>query len=192
VQVEVLRRGRSVSTCAARLIQHGEVVAHAVGVLAASRGDHAAQLGLEPPAMRPWRDVPVVPVGPPQAPVFAQHCEFRPEGAPPFSGVPEAMACGWVRLHRPGPVRDAAELIALADVWWPAHFASLTAPQAIGTVTFTLDLVGDVTVGNHEAPVYHRGRILAGQQGYLVEQRELWSEQGHLLAINQQTIAQLG
>lgn len=192
VRADLLRRSRNVSTYATWLFQHGEVVAHATGVLAASRGEQGTHLGIEPPAMPPWRDVPVVPVGPPRAPAFARHCEFRPAGAPPFSGVAETTACGWVRLHRPGPVRNAAEVMALVDAWWPAHFAGLAAPQAIATVAFTLDLVGDVAAGDRDAPACHRGRILAGQQGYLVEQRELWSEDGRLLAVNQQTIAQLG
>jgi hypothetical protein len=59
-------------------------------------------------------------------------------------------------------------------------------------VAFTLDLVGDVAAGDRDAPAYHRGRVLAAQQGYLVEQRELRSEDVRLLAVNQQTIAQLG
>ena len=39
------------------------------------------------------------------------------------------------------------------------------------------------------AAVFHRAEAVAAQDGYSVELRELWSEDGELLTLNQQTIA---
>jgi hypothetical protein len=189
LRVDTLRRGGSVTTTAARLVQDGEVAAHAVGVLGRQRVDAPRPPGLAPPAPRPWHDTPPVRLPPASAPVFTQWFEFRPDGPPPFSGAPAAIASGWIRLKQPGPVRDAAETVALIDAWWPAHFASDGGPRPIATISFTLDLVSDVTGLDREAPLYHRARLLAARQGYLVEQREIWTPAGGLVAINTQTIA---
>jgi hypothetical protein len=40
-----------------------------------------------------------------------------------------------------------------------------------------------------EAPFSFRSRAVAEAEGYTVEMRELWGEDGRLVALNQQTIA---
>lgn len=185
IRVEVLRRGTGMTTIAARLLQGGEVVAHGVGLLARARDD-AAHDGMEPPAMSPWRDCPPLEgFGPP----FARHVEFRPRGVLPFTSSPEARAEGWVRLRAPGSARDAALLAALADATWPSLFARMSEPRVLSTVSYTLQIVGTLEGLDPEAPLYHRGRALASRDGFTAELRELWGEDGRLVALNQQTFA---
>jgi acyl-coenzyme A thioesterase PaaI-like protein len=194
VQAETLRRGKHVSMAAARLLQEGEVVAHAACVFARARRDDWQWTGLAAPAgaRSDWRSVPPVPPAVPVAPVFTQWCEFRSDGPAPFSGAARPDATGWIRFTHPGPVRDVAEVAALIDAWWPAHFPVERSPRPIATVSFTFDAVADVSTLDREAPLYHRGSVLAARDGYLVEQRELWSPAGELVAINTQTVAILG
>ena len=40
-----------------------------------------------------------------------------------------------------------------------------------------------------EAPLFYRGRMLGGRDGYAVEARELWGEDRRLVALNQQIFA---
>lgn len=40
---------------------------------------------------------------------------------------------------------------------------------------------------NPEAPFFIRAKLVAADQGYAVENREVWGEDGRLLALNQQT-----
>ena len=42
----------------------------------------------------------------------------------PFTGAKEAVAQGWVRARHPLPALGAAEVVALADVWWPSALAT--------------------------------------------------------------------
>jgi len=190
IRVERLRTGTGVSTLAARLERDGEVLAHMVGVLGKQRAGDTDFCALPAPVMPPWREVPVdLPVRGPFAPSFAQHFEYRPLGAPPFSGAPEAVAAGWVRPRDPGPARDAACVTALADAWWPALFSRLTAPRPVATVTFTLELLDGLLGLDPEAPLFHSASAVASRGGYMVEMRELRGEDGRIVALNQQTLA---
>lgn len=189
LRVERLRAGTGVSTLAARAVQKGDVVAHAVAVLGRARAGDADHLDLAPPAMKPWRDVPVVPIGAPFGPVFAQHFEYRPTGPAPFSRGERAVASGWVRPREPGPARDAAYVVALADAWWPAIYARLSEPRPTATIAFTLELVGDCEGLADDAPLFHTAEGLVARDGYSVELRQLWGEDGRIVALNQQTFA---
>jgi hypothetical protein len=189
VQVERLRTGTGVSTLAARLSRDGEVLAHTVGVFGKRRVSGLDQCEISRPLLPPWRDVPVAPIEPPIGPAFARFMELRVVGPLPHTGASEPVASGWVRPKDPGPARDAPFVAAMADAWWPSFFSRMPAPRPAATVAFTLQLLGDLAGLDPEAPLFHRGRTVAGQDGYMVEMRELWGEDGRLLALNQQTFA---
>jgi hypothetical protein len=187
VVVEILRAGNAVTTAAVRLVQHGEVQAHGVGVLGKHRpvGVATHTLIAPPKALAtPWRDVPPAPLTS-FAPTFAEHAELRVIGPLPFTGASEARLEGWVRWKHPGTRRDAAFLAACADSYWPARFAIERAPRPMATIAFTFQPLAPAPQG--DAAIFYRAAMLAEDAGYCVEQRELWSETGELLALNQQT-----
>ena len=190
LHVSVLREGNAVTTSSARLVQGGQAVAHAVGVLGRAREGAAnvSALALSPPRPPAWTSVEAAPVEPPLGPVFAQHLEFRPLGAFPFSGEPHTRVEGWVRFKDPEPVRDAAWLAGLCDSHWPVMLTRETGPRPMSTIAFTLQPFVEHLAGlTADAFVFYRANLLAVDQGYCVEQRELWNEAGQLLALNQQT-----
>lgn len=186
IAVEILRAGSGVTTVAARLVQAGEVCAHAVLALGKPRAPHHS-LELAPPALPPWSEVPVAPLTPPVAPVFTSHVEFRPTGGVPFSGRPSPETTGYVRFRRPGARRGDEFLVAMADCWWPAMLAAETTFRPAATLTFAYEAVGDLAGEDPDAPLAYRGRVLAAREGYAVETRELWTATGRLLVLNQQT-----
>lgn len=185
--VETLRTGTGVTTLAVRLVQAGEVQAHAVAVHARTRDASLQWNELRPPEFTPAREQPLG--TPDEAPVFARHCEFRPVHAPLFTGGDEARAEGWFRFKQPPQQRDAAYLAMLCDGWWPALFSRLTTPRPTATLAFTFQPLADITQLDPDQPVYHRARAVAMHAGYSVEFREIWSPAGELLALNQQTFA---
>ncbi len=185
VVVEILRAGNAVTTAAVRLVQHGEVQAHGVGVL----GKHriaATHTHIAPPQAlaTSWRDVPAVPLTS-FTPAFAEHAELRLIGPLPFAGGTEARLEGWVRWKQPGTRRDAAFLAACCDSYWPARFSIERAPRPMATIAFTFQPLAPAPQG--DTAIFYRAAMLAEDAGYCVEQRELWSEAGELLALNQQT-----
>jgi acyl-CoA thioesterase len=203
--VEVLRGGSSVTVARAALRQAGETRAHAVAVLAAARpaARGIAWRELEPPRAPPWREVPPAPVAEPTAPEptapeptapdlsaheFARHFEYRiVEGLPTAGGA--ARCVGWIRPRAPGPLRDAGHVAALADAWYPAFLVRAGAMRPIATIAYTLDLLADLDGLDPEAPLLYRGTVPVCGDGYFLETRELWGEDGRLVAINQQTFA---
>ena len=191
IAVEVLRGGSSVTVARAALSQAGETRTHAVAVLAASR-PAAAQIAwrdLEPPEAPPWREVQAVPpIGSGPTPEFAQHFEYRlVEGVPLTGGA--ARCVGWIRPRAPGERRDAGYLAALADAWFPALIVRGREVRPMATIAFTLDLIDGLDGLDPAAPLLYRGTVPICGDGYFLETRELWGEDGRLVAINHQTFA---
>lgn len=191
IAVEMLRHGKNVSTLRASLSQHGEIRSHAVAIVGASRASTAgiAWNELARPAPPPWRDLACMPMaGPGPWPEFAQHFEYRVvDGIPMTGGAPRAL--GWLRAREPGPERDAGYIAAMIDAWWPTAYVRWTAPRPMATIAFTLDIVGGFDGLDPAAPLIYRAASPVCADGFFLETRELWGEDGRLIAINQQTFA---
>lgn len=187
ISVEPLRHGKNVSTLRAQLSQHGEIRSHAVAIVGASRAGSAA-LGwndLSPPQAPPWATIEPVPTAGVE---FAQHFEYRIVEGIPMTGK-ASRAVGWVRSRDPGTGRGAGYLAALIDAWWPTAFNRFTAMRPMATIAFTLDILGGLDGLDPAAPLLYRAVAPVCADGYFVETRELWGEDGRLLAINHQTFA---
>jgi hypothetical protein len=191
IQTAHLRRGNGLSSWNATLLQQGQGLVRTSAVLARARNTEPPRLHTERPRPAlPWKETPNVPehlMG--FAPVFTKHLDFRLLGPGPFTGAKEPVSEGWVRFATPPASLGAAEVVALADAWWPAVYATSTVPRPVGTVAFSLQYFPPEEPFDPAVPFHYRARVLAEQDGYLVEMRELWTEGGRLVALNQQTIA---
>jgi acyl-CoA thioesterase len=186
--VDILRSGNSVTVARAALAQGGEVNTHAVAVLAASRPvtDPPTWRELTRPASPPWRELAEIPFDD-SFPEFARHFEYRHVTGVPFSGA-AAQTIGWVRPREPGEPRDAAFLAAVVDAWWPAAMVRMQGHRPLATIGFTLELI-DEPRDLGDAPLLYRGTVPVAGDGYFLETRELWTDDGRLLALNHQTFA---
>jgi hypothetical protein len=202
LEVETLRRGSATNTLAVRMRDgDGGLLAHGVVVLGTARRgdgmpDGPAWLAVEPPAeLAAGPDaVPVIPVGPPLAPDFTVHLEFRPVIGVPYQGLDTDVTSGWVRPRGPVSRADAGVVAALADAWWIAVVARLDRVRPAATIAFALELPLDPAALPRDAdgglaPLFHRGRTIAAREGYTVETRELWTVDGRLVSWNTQTVA---
>ena len=185
IVVETLRRGNNLSNLDARLIQNGEVQARASAVLSVPRASVAAP-ARTPPAAPGWDALVDLGMGPPHAPVFTSHIEYRSATAAPFAGSDGTL--GWLRPRAPLARLDAPALIAMLDAWWPAIFAIEGRPRPVATVSFTAELLRPLASLQADLPLLHVGRVAAISEGFFVEFRELW-QGDHLVAMNQQTFA---
>lgn len=188
IAASTLRSGNNTRVVELRIEQAGEIQSHAVLLFGKARSTDCDNAPVAP-TLGDWREIPVAPVEPPLGPVFASHFEYRVVEGIPLSGEEEAVSVGWIRPKAPGDERGPAYLASCIDAWWPAAMARLESPRPFGTVTFTFEVLGDLTGLDPNAPLLHSGRQIAGRDGYLVEFRELRGEDGRLLAMNQQTMA---
>lgn len=189
IAIEVLRRGNNVTAVRAAMSQHGEVRAHAVAVLAATRGGDAPPPewnDIVAPALPHWSELP------PRGGVagaqggFASHFEWRlVEGMPASRGA--AVALGWIRAIHPGERRGPAYIAAMIDAWWPASLNRLPAIRPMATLAFSLDIAGSTDELAPDAPLIYRATSPVSRDGYCLETRELWSPDGQLIAVNHQT-----
>lgn len=188
LRVAAVRQGSGASTWQAWLDHEGETLAVATAVLGRARaGEAAADMAkVESP---PWTEVAVAPVGPPIAPRFLQHFELRPTGPLPFSGG-EPRCAGFVRERgAPSRTRSAADVIALSDVYWPTFLVRQSAPRVLATVSFSLQLMAAPEELEATAPLFHQARELGRFGGFVAEQRDLFTPEGALVAVSQQTFA---
>jgi acyl-CoA thioesterase len=188
IAVSALRRGSGLSSWEARLTQNGEVLARASAIFGRERSRDHDVTELTRPVMKPWGEVETVVIAPPMGPRFARVYEYRPTGPMPFAGGDRAVTEGWVRLRKPAAM-DVAVLIGAVDAYWPASFARATAPRPMATVSFTFELMADPATLDASEPLYYRAVAAGGYGGFVAEQRELWTADGTLVALNPQTFA---
>ena len=189
IQVRTLRAGASALTLTASLLQEGQLKNHATAIFGRARRTEVEDwMVTQPPSWGDWRAQDPAPLGAPLAPVFTQHMEFRPQGVLPFSGSEALRAEGWIRPRVSGTRRDNAYLACLADAWWPVTYARLKMPRPMATIHFNIQFVGTWEGLDPQAPLFHESTSPVAQDGYTVELRNLWGEDGRLMAMNQQTV----
>lgn len=190
LEVRLLRRGSAVTTVEVALRQGDEIRARASFVLGGARKNPGSfpDMPSRAPASLDWERAPVVPMNAGSGfPVFAPHFEFRLVGAPPFQGGDVAEAGGWVRAKAAPGAIGHPEVVAYADVWWPAGFTSERAPRPAATIGFQLQWLVDPASLNGNEPLLCLSRVVGAHDGYLAETRELFAPDGRLVALNQQT-----
>ena len=190
VRVALVRRGKSLVSAEARLLQRGETVARATGLFGDDRPVEENWAPTPPPEVegaQPWERAPIVPSRhfPPN---FVRHLEMRPLGMP-FRGADEARVAGWVRFRIPPAQMGAAEVAALADAYYPGCFSRLSAPRPAATIAYSLHLTPAAQRVTPEQPLFFRSHAPQLGAGYSFEVRELWSPGGELVAYNPQTFA---
>ena len=191
VSIEVLRRGKNLTSIDARLSQQGEVLARASVSLGTPRKTSLSHAPAPvAPASVDWSSLQALPLGAPLGPVFAHHYEYRSFGPLPMSGGDKAETAGFVRAKARTSPLDAPAVIAMLDVFWPAMFSVEKQPHSVATVSFSAELVLDPRELSTEEPLLHVARLAAIDSGYMTEFRELWSGQ-RLVAMNQQVMALL-
>lgn len=190
VRVTALRQGSGTSAWRVEFLGETDVLASASVVLGQPRADDVPaqrDARLTMPESPPWRDVALVPLGPPMAPVFTQHLEFRPLSGFPYQGQGSDVL-SWVRFPD-GEACDAALALGMVDALWPAVLTTFTEVRPVATLTFAASLLVDPSTLDPDAPLLHHGRLVAVRDGYATETRELWTPDGRLAVLNTQVMA---
>lgn len=201
IEVQCLRQGSAMSTWAVSVIRShdGVLVAQSQIITGTPREVDTN------PDMNKWGTAtmpevtspdttPVVPVGPPFAPEFTTHLEFRPISPLPTAGN-TATSLGWIRLPSSTEKGDhwaAAELMGIIDGWWPASYTLMESMHPMATVAFSVHLLIDprtiAPINGERAPLLHEASVSSAFGGFTSELRRLWTPDGRLVAENLQSI----
>jgi hypothetical protein len=76
----------------------------------------------------------------------------------------------------------------MVDAWWPAVLPALIEFQPIATVTFAANLNVDPATVPADDRLLHHGWATTMADGYVSEQRHLWTTDGRLAVDNLQSI----
>lgn len=193
-ETSVLRAGRSATQAQVTLYQEGAPAAAALAAFGAPRestitvpSDAVTMPELpEPESIEPFPAIPGT------SPDFFQHVELRlADGGFPFSGAGTSHMTGWMRFREAPPVFDERHFVSLADAWPPAVIQMFSGPTPASSMTWTLEILDDVTAApdTHWAYAVHTDR--AGD-GYAHTHATIWHPDGRLVAISRQTVSVFG
>jgi acyl-CoA thioesterase len=181
IVLERQRGGRRVAAYAARIVQDGRLMVSANIVCSAAR-EASITRALEPPEAPAPAEVAVLEMPPsPMRPVVFERLEMRRVfGELPLAGAGEALAGGWMSIRGDDRPLDAARLVALCDLWWPAIFPVLRAPDGAPTLQLTVFLRD--TGWSARPPVLARFQTRTVTEGHFEERGVLFAADGRLLA----------
>jgi acyl-CoA thioesterase len=186
IDADVVRRGRSTTFTAARLVQDDRVVLAATAVFAApGRGlefDDGQRPAIVPPATLVGR-VDAEPDPPP----FVHNYDMR-LASPVLQGGPVAEVHGWMRLASPTEPLDACVLAAMADALPPASFGRATAPLGLPTIELHVLFRRPLPHPAVPAGAWIQGEVATrlATDGFSEEDCRLWGPDGTLLAQSRQ------
>ena len=186
VRAHVERAGRSLSSVTARLEQHGDLVALAVGALSAPRESPLLQDGLEMPDVEPpsAREFPAGRPGQEHPPPFTSKVTMETRfGVPMFTGAEHMEVGGWLGLREQRPV-DALTVAVLADSWFPAPWPRLRKLAPAPTVELTVHFRAPLPLP--DTLLLGRFRTRLAREGFFDEDGELWAPDGTLVARSRQ------
>jgi len=141
VEGVVLRAGRQITLCEARIVQAGILCAVVSVVFGANRASHM----IVKPAQRPERPGPeaaqALPFIPGVMPEFTKNFAYRfTDGSFPFCGGSEAVLGGWCR-HETEATRGVVGMLGLIDAWPPAVLPIAQRVVPASSITWTVHFV---------------------------------------------------
>jgi acyl-CoA thioesterase len=185
ITTEVIRAGRSLVTCAARLAQQGKPMAAALAAFSPAWPGEA------------WNDRPA-----PEAPSaetlgygglerpplpFLDYWDHRFTKGRVVDPKGRAETQGWIRLKDPEPI-DGPVVAAMTDAFPPAVFTRAAVPNPVPTVDLTIHFRAGLPMDGLEPDDFVLGqfRTRTVAEGFLEEDGELWTANGVLLAQSRQ------
>jgi acyl-CoA thioesterase len=183
VTTSIERVGKSRTSASARLDQDGETKAIALAAFS-SAWESIEWAEITIPTVAPSADVDTLPVTDGLTPRFFENFDARPViGDWPFTGATKALSGGWIRLSEPRALDDLAVAV-FADAWMPSVFVRLDRPMTVPTVDLTVHFRATLPPpeANPEDFVLVVFRSETAADGFFVEDGEIWSPRGTLIA----------
>ncbi|MCZ6501679.1 MAG: thioesterase family protein [Gammaproteobacteria bacterium] len=191
LHVNVEKKGRSLSTCTARLLQGERTIAISMATFASAREFYS---------FRDF-DMPVVPSPDDIAPTLRMnpnlvgHVPFRDHfdqrlaiGPIPPATADEGRVGGWTRFVNHREYDDLA-IVAISDSWFPGlNVKDTPVPMHAPTVDHSVHFLTSVPLDSIKIDDFLLVEFTThvAQEGYLLENGKIWSTDGDLIAQSRQ------
>jgi acyl-CoA thioesterase len=186
-EVDVVRRGRTMSNVHARTWSEDKLVGQAIATFARRR-DLAPLTPLRPP---PELASPVAPGEAPTDPRMSipnhRHFEMWPRvGSWPERRADVDRVGGWVRMIGE-PIVDERVLVMINDLWPPVAYHRWTVGHVAVSADITTQFRGALPAAIAPGePVFVQLRTVASAGGFVDEDTEVWTADGTLLCQGRQ------
>lgn len=196
LRTEILKRGRSISTCCALLTQGKRTIASATATFAEQR--LAIDFcDLQMPDVLPPDQIPVdsrMNAESPHFVPFRDHYDQRlAVGAIPPENNGSGLVGGWTRFKKPRVFDDLA-IMAISDSWFPSLSARQTSEKLQApTLDHTVHILADLPLASlrEDDFLLVEFSTQTAALGYLIENGRIWAPTGQLLAISRQLAVML-
>ena len=183
----LLRQGKSVTFMACDLIADGAVATRSLFCFGGARPSGYSAEAARAPTVPPPGDCEPLFAG--RGPTFTQHLDQRFAGGHrPVTGADKGDLMVWVKHLDPAAPASLASVVALGDALPPSTLARFTAPAAISTMTWHLDMI-DPTRFHPDRYVLLRSTDDAVGHGYAGQAMGMWDEDGAPILIARQNVA---
>lgn len=184
ITTELVRVGRSLVTCGARLEQAGKPALAALAAFSPAWSGPSWQHDA-PPSI-PGPDTVDLPVRERPPMPFTNYWDHRfALGTAPGEKSDKAETGGWMRLRDPQRV-DAMVVAAMSDAWIPAAFAMADAPVPTVDLTIHFRVALPCAALGPEDFVLARFVSRTAMDGFVEEDGQLWAPDGTLIAHSRQ------
>jgi acyl-CoA thioesterase len=184
---QVLRAGGSSAVVRVDVTAGGKLVLTTTATFARPRPGGTTYGVVPAPAAPPPHHCPLVPPG--ELVPFAQHLQIRRVGRGPVEGGDTAALVAWVRWADGDQPVDAAALVVMTDALPPALYGIATMPVPVPTVDLTVTLMPGRDVRDW---MLVRIATRTADDGWCVDDSDVWGPDGQLLAQGRQTRRVLG
>lgn len=194
LEVNVEKRGRSLSTVTSRLVQGDRTIAFAIATFGGPRPS-IEFCDMSPPQVAPPETIAKASV---MRPGMTHHAPFRDNfeqrlaiGPVPPGTTDQGHVGGWTRFADGRPFDDLA-MVAIADSWFPSFAAKpLPAPMHAPTIDYTVHILADLPLARirTEDFILAEFETRVASAGYLVEDGRIWTADGQLMATSRQLAA---
>lgn len=183
----ILRQGKSVRFLACDLLSDGMTATRALFAFGGERPSAFEARGAAAPVVPRPESCP--PLFGDRYPAFAQHFDMRlAAGNRPVSGANSGDMIVWVRLLDADAPTGLSALLALADALPPASMARLSAPAAISSMTWQVDIADASSFAPGDWFLLRASDEHVGH-GYSGQSMAIWDEQGQLVLAGRQNVA---
>ncbi len=192
VQTEIVKKGRSLSTATARLIQNDRVIAILLTTFGSPRDLSVNFSDLVMPEVAQPEDIP------PEhhmSGAMMTHSEFRDHfdqrlaiGPIPPDVTEQARVGGWTRF-RDARLFDDEAIVTISDSWFPSLLAKpFDEPVHAPTVDHTVHFLAELPLADNKIDDFLLVEFETeiASQGYLIESGNIWSSTGQLIARSRQ------
>lgn len=189
IQVEILREGKSASQVLGKIVQNDQVCVIAQGCFAQKRDSRIKVPVTKVCSLAPVQVNRILPYQPGVMPAFFQHVALNPQqGALPFSNATSSHLGGWMKFKETAEHMTELHVTALTDAWPPTLLQQFSKPAPASSMSWYIEFIDEITLDadswlGFEAVTHHSAH------GYGLEDANIWSQDGKLLAISRQTVA---